>query len=548
MASNLKSLLGYYDAFGWIPTIRGALSLDLMGGKNQICGQADKYAVSFPDCDGLSTNRFVAGTSYNIVSDSKFGKDITRTFRYFFYGTIHSKEDGDRILECLEFCSDDEKNEVRKLIETEGVLIGRLIIRKETPSEVSSYTISIINKIQELINFKEDYNFKFNIDAVSFNELKNLRNKMHARWIEIRDEMSRLINESNSKNERIRQYEFEVLLTRDGIILIKDCSCPDFKVDYFEANSPSDYTQNVALHRIFKNAMNFIKYLFHSNYHHDEDNDTFLPASNLHPYKHSDSKDFSRIFKHQIDAFLNPIMKMRKGGFQSHAVDSNGILNYAKSFTYTCYQHGLIDEKFYCRELRYIELLDAEVDHASRHNKSLLNSIASQRSLFFILTTVLAFAVASLSIFESALQISNRKTYRLLVDNPWYITAVFVIIICLIGYVLFELSYLQSAKREFHKKYFKKIAYRIKTWIFFRNSNYEKGQLSCALQLYLKIQELWHLPYSAFYEKFKQKSGKKNSNASLAAERGYAIILFVLWMTLAFILFYYVKVIIRGMI
>lgn len=543
MSSNLTSILGYYDAFGWIPTIRGALSLDLIGGKNQICGQVDKYAVSFPDCDGLSTQRFITATSYNIVSDSKFGKDITRTFRYFFYGSIHLKDEGDRILGCADFDSDDEKNELKKLIETEGVLIGRLIIRKEKPAKVTSETVSIIRKIQNLIKLKEDYDFKFNIDAVSFEDLKKLRDSMHEKWIEVKDEMSRHINEG------IRQYEFEVLLTRDGIILIKDCSSQNFKVDYFEANTSSDYTQNVAIHRIFKNAMNFIKYLFHSNYHHEEDNDTFLPASNLHPYRNSASKDFSRIFKHQIDAFLNPIVKMRKREFRSHVVDSNGILNYAKSFTYACYQHGLIDEKTSSRELRYIELLETEVNHASRHNKSLLSSIASQRSIFVILSTVLAFAVAFLKIFESAIRISGRnKGFGLLSDRPWYVTAIVIMIICLVGYVLFELSHWQSAKREFHKNSFKKFVFKIKSWIFFRNSNYEKGRLSRSLQIYLKIQDFWHLIYSAIFENIKKEQSKKNSNSSLAAKRGYAIILFILWMTLGFVVFYYVKVIIRGLI
>lgn len=77
---DLKSLLQYYDSFGWVPTIGGALALDLMGDKSGLFGDVDRFSVVVKNINGLSSERFIAATSLNTVNDRKYGPDYYRTF------------------------------------------------------------------------------------------------------------------------------------------------------------------------------------------------------------------------------------------------------------------------------------------------------------------------------------------------------------------------------------------------------------------------------------------------------------------------------------
>lgn len=452
-----------------------------MGMQNQIWGDVDRFAVEFNNFDGLSTERFVVATSLHNVSDSKYGSNYTRTFRYFFYGTIHSKEDGDALLRTLNLDAADSS--ISNLVYQDGLLLGHLVIVLEDTNRLSELEVRIINDIKYLSDLKRDYVRDFSIDAVSLEKLKTDRAGMKSQWLKIREEIGQLILENK------RQYEFDVFLTRDGILLLKDRTAEEHRSTYFSEGTASDYTQNVPLHRIFKTAMNFMKFLFHANYHHEEEHDTFLPASNLHPYRQTGN--FSRIFKHQIDAFLNPLMKMRREHIRIHTIDPVGIMNYAKSFVYACRNNSLIDDSEAKRQLDYISLLDAENSHSSRHHKSLINSLATQRNIFFILTTILAFAVAVLKIFESGVRISGHDG-KILGSQPWYYTLLAIVCICLVGYICFEISHHQITKREFHVHKARLRKNQFRAWLFHRDSNLLKGRFSCNLTSYIWIQDKWN--------------------------------------------------------
>lgn len=489
MVTDIKPLLNCFDAFGWIPTLRGALSLDLMGESSHMLGDVDRFSVEIINHVGLSTERFLAATSLHNVSDSKYGKDYIRCFRYFFYGTIHNQEDGDLFLNALpqNIREDVSSTSINNLVRNEGILLGHLFIVLEETYSLSNLEISIINEIKSLMEKKEEYVYKFSHIAESLAELDVLRHEMKSRWTSIRNHMEQL------RNEAKKMFHFEILLTRDGIILLKDCTeNPTSKVLYTEPNTPSDYTINVPIHRIFKTAMNFIKFLFHKNYHHEKENDTFLPASNLHPYR--SRNDFSHIFKHQLDSFLTPIMKLRRkgeNGIKYVNIDPTGILNYAKSFIYTCQNNGLIDEPQAKNQLNYITLLESESTHSLRYNRSLLSSLATQNSTFVIISTILAFMVAVLKIFESGMRINGSDT-NLFVNYSWHYTFLALLGLGICGYIFLWISKKHAAKKEFHINRVLKFKNDIVSWIFHKDSNIPNAKFSWRLRLYIWLQNTWY--------------------------------------------------------
>lgn len=486
MGRSIKPLLNIYDAFGWIPTIRGALSLDLMGDSTNMWGDVDRHAVAFVNFEGLSSERFIAATTLHNVSDSKYGKDYIRTFRYFFYGSIHNAEDGKQFLNSMrsQIQNADDIKVVESLVQKEGVLLGRLVILTEETVSLSELEVRIIKGIKELRSGRREYDSKFSVEADSLETLDGLRKKMKTAWGAIRDDIDNLGIEDKIK------FSFDVFLTRDGITLLKDCTDNRSRLTYFEEGTSSDYTKCVPIHRMFKTAMNFMKFLFHKNYHHEEEHDTFLPASNLHPYR--SSGDFSKIMKHQTDAFFNPLMKLRRNEYRQLNIDPVGILCYAKSFVYVCRNRCLIPEEEAGIHLDYISLQELEMGHAMRYSKSLLTSLATQRNLFFILTTVLAFAVAVLKIFESALHISGNNEIKYMADASWIYTALAVTAVCVIGYVLFEISSYFASKREFRTSRFRHAKNVLRSRIFFHDSNLRESKLSWQLRLYIWIQDQWY--------------------------------------------------------
>lgn len=556
--SLFSPLLNYYDAFGWIPTIRGALSLNLMGWRNVIWGDVDRYVAEFKNYSGLRSERYIAATSFHNVSDSKYGDNYIRTFRYFFYASIHNREDGGKLISSLNSSGvsglDIEK--VERLLE-EGVLLGRLIIVREnfekktkdstrkftetSTRELSEREVNAIKDIQELARLNDAYKRNFSIDAVSLKALEDDRSKMKRQWEAVKSGIDSLIKDGK------HQYEFEVLLTRDGILLLKDCTAEDSKIDYFASDTASDYTKNVPIHRIFKTAMNFMKFLFHTNYHHEEEHDTFLPASNLHPFRHSG--DFHGIFKHQMDAFLTPLLLLRKNKMKHFNVDPVGIMHYAKSFVYVCRHNGLVSDKDAARQLDYIDLLEAETNHILRNHRSLLSSIATQRNPFTIFTTILAFAVAVLKLLEFWMKL-NKINPDKVPELPWYATAVALTFLCVIGYVLFEMSSRKIARRDFHISRVRQWKNKLRFIIFHWDSNLEKATLSKNLKAYMKIQDFWFNLCSHASRKSKGKNKANTQNGSGGAKgkvnletgKRRIVITKITWWAVLYILFLYIMV------
>ena len=79
--AKLEKLISLYDCIAWVPSIRGALSLDLVDNANSILGDVDKYSVKFKRTNGLHSEHYIIASSLLTVNDSKVGRHIVRSFR-----------------------------------------------------------------------------------------------------------------------------------------------------------------------------------------------------------------------------------------------------------------------------------------------------------------------------------------------------------------------------------------------------------------------------------------------------------------------------------
>lgn len=474
--ADLKKLVRPFDAFGWIPTIRGALSLDLIDNGKHLLGDVDKYAVEFLCHNGLSSSHYIAATSLLTVNDSKVGEDIYRTFRYMFVGAISDADFNTSLLTKYEI--DDE--ETIRYIKKEGVLYGQLIILTESESDLSDDEVRLLMLMQEIVCKHDDFERSFSIRATSMEDLESKRMKMHGLWQDI----CTCVYDIKDDNQDSRpKYCFDVLLTRDGILLLKDTTSIMFYETYRKEGTPNDYTQNIAMHRIFKVAMTYIKYLFHVNYHHNIENDAFLPASNLHPARRNDNFDLRGVFKHQLNAFLNPITKMKRNGFADYTMDANGIMLYAKAFVNVFKENLLVDTDLANRAESFIDLQKQEVEHMTQGSKALVNSVLVQHNPLIIFTGVLAFVVAVVKLFTSFIAIDRVSIWDLTSPLMFKKVGIYCLLIAIcffIGYTIYYITHSKVLSRRFVRK-------EQKTIIPFGDSNTIKKRFSYSYQFYIWI-------------------------------------------------------------
>lgn len=309
--ADIVKLLGHYDAFAWIPTIKGGLSLKMVSIKNTLLGDIDKYAVIFKNFLPKSSDtpakseHYVAASSLMTVNDEKYGIDYCRTFRYFLRGTINV---GTYLDEHFKHFEEQERQGLTDALQADGVFVGHLAIvpniRRsskneafyEFKSELTQSESAYLAKIKSLSEMYDDYVDARDVKACSMENLMTLRANMLEKWNDLSKTMDCMLEEDTPA------FEFDLLLTRDGILLIRDMTAPKWKVIYAAEDTASDYKQNIPIHRVFKMAANYVKYLFHTNYHHHNDHDANLPASNLNCIE--PSKDgFRKVFRHQLNAF-----------------------------------------------------------------------------------------------------------------------------------------------------------------------------------------------------------------------------------------------------
>ena len=482
MAVDLINIINLYDCIGWIPTIRGCLSLDLIDDAESILGDVDKYSVRFKKIYGLSAAHYLIASSLFTVNDTKAGPDFARTFRYIFTGSINDAQITKKFLEQSQLKDDDA---LKKYSEDEGLLIGHLTIVVEETTLLSDLEVTFLNKLRELAENKKEFLQNFNVDAdsmedaIATNILEGFRSDMLQRWMDLKNLSLKI--ETDEKNKR-PTFSFDIVLTRDGILLLKDVSSVDNRNSYAAPNSSDDYTQNIPIHRLFKSAMNFVKYLFHSNYHHKEEHDTYLPCSNLHPAKTSSSLNLEKVFRHQLDAFLVPVIKMKRSNFASFTIEPKGIILYAKAFIRVFESHRLVRRSVTKKAKDFCDILEKEVEQMTSRNNTKVNAILTQANWFVTASGLLAFVFTCLKLITLFIEIPQIRellgNYTNMNPSESYFNFGLIAFFAMIGYILLSISRSRILNKQFKPKKKKK------NW-FFRNSDINNARFSCGYRLYI---------------------------------------------------------------
>lgn len=497
MSSVPKSLISKYDGIGWIPTIRGCLSLDLIDNAESILGDADKYSIKFKTITGHHSQHYLIASSLLTVNDSKVGNRYDRTFRYIFIGSIHDEEIGQNFLAAKGLANDES---LKTYINDEGLLIGQLIIvasekeKEEGEKETSWWKkrhhltqneVNLLNVLKDLTKLNEEFKILFHVEAASMETLQKARKKMLLKW----KRLAYIIeNIKDNKTSRRPTFVFDVALTRDGILLLKDITDTSYRQYFAAPGTDDDYENNISLHRLFKSAMNYVKYLFHSNYHHNEEHDTYLPASNLHPALNETQQNAGQlnlyaVFRHQMDAFMVPIIKQKRNDFRSYTVDPIGVLLYTKAFIGVFGSNQLVDQCVVTKSQEYCDILQKEIDLMTSENSVIVRALITSSNPFVIISGVLAFVFTCLKTLD-LLKLTVRDLISGLpeIPSPYNAIGKFAIL-AIIALGIYIIPRSLALKKQFKLK-------KKSGTILFKNSNLKDGRFSFWYDLYIKRESI----------------------------------------------------------
>ena len=439
------------------------MSLDLIDNAKSILGDVDKYSVRFKRNYGLSSAHYIIASSLHTINDTKAGTDYVRSFRYIFTGSINDENIKQEFLKNNKL---DHDESLKAYIKEEGLLIGRLVIVVEVGHKLSRSEVALLQGLKELSERNKDYLNEFHVNAASMETLEKSRKELYETW-EYLVFRARLIEEEKEIDRPI--YRFDVALTRDGILLLKDVTSDDRKNEYATPGTPDDYTQNVPIHRLFKDAMNYIKYLFHSNYHHNEDHDAYLPASNLYPvlkaydnidtlnkyvrklFSCSDKLNLYKVFRHQLDAFLVPVIKLKRDDFSNYNVNPQGIILYAKAFIRVFEENKFVDEHVARKAQEHCELLGKEIEQMTAEHSAIARAFITNHNLFILVPALLAFVMACLKTADLLhLHVKQYVISFKYVPDSYYAVGKFMLLAS-IGYALYIISSTRARKKRFKR-------------------------------------------------------------------------------------------------
>lgn len=485
-----------FDCFGWVPTIRGKLSLNF-NNSDKIWGDTDKYAISVKTYDKQKKSKhyLVASSLYTFV-DSKKGKHYCRTFRFIFKGSINDENKMKTFTEKI-FEKIEDREKAKETITNKELLIGRLIVTAKKTNKLTEKETELLKILKDFEEEKKIYNEDFFLKAVVPEKLECKRKTLKEKWEKAEKTINSieeyLEEETRNPEKDDRIYKFEVALSRDGILFLKDVTIEKFKNDYFNKDTINNYTENIPIPRIFKTSIHFIKFLFHKNYHHHEGDDTFLPASNLHPIKNeTEEKEWAkrteRINKHQFDAFLNPIIHVKRGNQDGNLnCRPSGIILYAQSLLNVLEKNQLITEEEAKFEQRFLETQKEEVEECLKERKVRINQFIAQDNNAARITAGLAFLAAGIGIFNFLLdeavypKAKDLTVYFGEIEN--YIRITVIGVSFTFGVLLNSFVWRYNLYKEFRPK-------RESSNILNRCSNTKKGKFSIWYRFRLLLVEL----------------------------------------------------------
>lgn len=453
--ANIKTIFKDYDAFAWIPSVKGSLSYALIGDVKSLFGDVDKYIVSINSYDGLKSQHHIAATSLLTFNDSKTGPNYSRTFRYIFCSQINSEE------------------------ENHNVLKGRLCILAEVTSFLSNNEVTLLKLFQHLTKLKKEYDNLEKIEAASIEMLAIFRKEMIHIWGKIKNQMD--IIEKDKENPRIN-FCFDVALTRDGLLLLKYDRNSEYASYIFEhgggMDDENDYLQHLPLHRVFKVSSNIIRSIFFTNNSLNANRDILFPVSNLHPYSGKNNLEhryYTELFHRHLDSLLFPLTWMSKNNNVINYINPNGIFLFANSLINVFGNNKLIDKYVENKSLRSLKALREEFEIIKNNVQLQKNNAFS-----FAASWTKADSIALFSLVFSIISYFYS-------DSKDFVFDIFYLIIRVIA-----LGYLTIWIANYILRPLVQEVYTInenKHLFFFKNSNLEKGMLSKRYVWWIKINE-----------------------------------------------------------
>lgn len=434
------------------------------------------------------------------INDTKCGKKYCRTFRYMLSGTINVDS-----YQAQHFDGINLSEGIKEHFRKDSVFVGRLAIVTELMLKPTMIEVGYLEKLRELSLLKDDFVYSRDVLDDSMETLSGKRTDMLNVWKAVVERMRLVVNDEKNKRPT---FEFDLLLTRDGILLIRDITKDEWRQVYAAPGTADDYKNNIPIHRVFKMAANYVKYLFHSNYHHNGNHDTYLPASNLNSIT-PDKDGFRRVFRHQMNAFLGPVSSQKRNWFNDFPIEPNGILLYAKSFVNVCHNNGLIDDDAFKQKMSFIDIQIKEIDLMTASRRGVIASVLSQSNIVFLVSGVLAFMVAVIKIVTTFFDFQRQNFW-----NTWvgvcngtisegerdvllrHIAG--IVFLVFIGVSLYYFYFRWKASKRFRPQCVGR------SWLMV-DSNLTKGRLSYFYMFYLWLQNL------------KLRIGKKRGNVFMAA-------------------------------
>ena len=131
------------------------------------------------------------------------------------------------------------------------------------------------------------------------------------------------------------------------------------------------------------------------NYHHSNEKDTFLPASNIHPIN-AGNGDLDRLVKHQIDTLFNPIINAKRNLYtnRNNIYNPDGLFPYAESLLYVFENNRFIDDTQAEIYHNHVKVQSKEYEVISSDRKIIRNSFLTQDNWITRITVCLAVLVA----------------------------------------------------------------------------------------------------------------------------------------------------------
>jgi hypothetical protein len=514
-----QSLINSFDAVGWVPTVRGSLLLSLFNRSESILGDVDKFSVEFKNYNGFTQSRYLVASSLFTVDDSKLGPKYSNTCRYIFRGTINDTNRQLYNTQAISFCQDKEFliGKLSIIVQNVNILSDAEKRPKNNQTETERYFLYLPDDQKQSLKNQErqlcetERNLLINLKSLSdkekeFQEAFKKKAKSCGDLQTIRTELKRLYDNVETCIIAIEQqniyahpiYKFDVVLSRDGILFFKDATdnyCVGQNNNkkilmhdtYRKAGTAADFTQNIPIHRIFKIAMNYIKFLFHNNYHHNEEDDNFLPATNLHPIKQS--RNLEKIVNHQLESFLRPVTELKRDDkVKTSSCNPLGLLQYADSFLQVFENNKFISPDKADIQRKFIEKQKNEIEVFLLERNTIISFLITQQNWLVTITFAIAFLLASITVCELLYKIPDIKA---VVDSYpiWMTEAIIIVGGLAAGWFIKYIAEMHDLAKRFKKR-------KSTNWLnklLNKDSNLETNRCSCSYLFRLRlIQKLKH--------------------------------------------------------